>query len=132
MRVVVVVGGEEARDVDDGDDGVRRVEDGDGAGEVGRDRAAVLIRVHAQVARQRAGAHARLHVDGERVVEFVGVVLVVVEVLEARVGAVGDGDLAVARVVRAAVVRRELAVLRAVALAAERAVVNSPVAFEKT
>ena len=61
MRVLVLLGGEEDRDVDDRDDVVVVVKDADWASKVSSDGTAFLVWVHSQVAWQSAGAEERHH-----------------------------------------------------------------------
>ena len=118
MGVLVLLRGEQHRDVDDRDNGVVRVEDRDWPVESGADGAPLLRGIDAQVARQRGTTHDGPHVDRVVVREAVGRGRVESQVLEPVVGAVAHRNHPVARVVRAAVVGRKLAVLRHAALAA--------------
>ena len=124
MRVQVALGAEEARDVEDRERLVLRVDDGDGPLERGQDRQAAEGRVGPDVADAVDALDAREVLE----VEDAARLRVEGEALEPVVLAVADDELAAARVVGDAVARGELAV--AAAAAAEGVVRVGPVARE--
>jgi len=97
MGVLVLFSSKQDRHVHDGDHLVGFVKDSDGASKVRNDGAAILVGVHADVARQSALAEGRLQVHS-----LVGVFKnsagggVGGEVFQAAVGAVTDNDLVLA------------------------------------